>query len=303
MAACPIAGPQAVAGSELAPIGKPFASARVYVVDQYNQLTAVGVPGELWVGGLQVASGYVGLAEETAVKFIPDPFAKTGTVYRTGDKVRFLDDGILQFVGRTDRQIKIRGHRIEPETIERLLNQHKAIADTAVTTHPDSQNNPQIVAYLIPQYEMIPDQQSLMSYLRHHLPAYMIPAAFVAVATFPKTSNGKINYRALPAPNWQNQDMGQYVAPRSPIEQTIAGLIRDLIHVKQVGLYDNFFQLGGHSLLITQLSSRIQTTFEVNLSLRDLFENPTVVDMAIMVEEKLLEKVEALDDGDIDLLL
>jgi amino acid adenylation domain-containing protein len=300
---CVIAGPNAVVRSELAPIGKPVASARVYVVDQYNQLTPVGIPGELLIAGPQVASGYVGLAEETAVKFTPDPFTETGNVYRSGDRVRFLDDGILQFMGRTDRQIKIRGYRIEPETLEQLLNQHEAIADTAVTTQPDSQNQPQIVAYLIPQNDSIPDQQTLITYLRQQLPTYMMPAAFVALDTFPKTSNGKINYRALPAPIWQTSDTTQYEAPRTPIEETLAGLFTDLTSVPKVGLYDNFFQLGGHSLLITQLASRIQTIFEVELSLRALFENPTIVDMAIMVEEKMLEKIEALDEDEIDLLL
>jgi hypothetical protein len=255
------------------------------------------------IAGPQLASGYVGLDEETAVKFIPDPFADTGKAYRTGDKVRFLDDGILQFVGRTDRQIKIRGYRIEPETLEQLLNQHEAIADTAVTTWPDSQNNLQIVAYLIPKHVTVPDQQTLVTFLRQQVPAYMIPAAFVTLDTFPKTSNGKINYRALPAPTLQTPDTAHYEAPRTPIEETLAGLFSNLTSVSRVGLYDNFFQLGGHSLLITQLASRIQSIFEVELSLRALFENPTIVDMAIMVEEKMLEKIEALNEDEIDLLL
>jgi acyl carrier protein len=214
-----------------------------------------------------------------------------------------LDDGLLQFVGRTDRQIKIRGHRIEPETLERLLNQHEAIADTAVTTRPDSQNNPQIVAYVIPQNGSAPDQQALVSYLRQLLPAYMLPAAFVTLDTFPKTSNGKINYRALPAPTFQIQEGTQYEAPRTPVEEAIADLFSQLTNVEKVGLYDNFFQLGGHSLLITQLASRIQSIFEVELSLRTLFEHPTVADMALLVEEKALEMVEGLDDDEIDLLL
>ncbi|MAT97567.1 MAG: non-ribosomal peptide synthetase [Anaerolineaceae bacterium] len=300
---CAVAGPDAVSRAELAPIGKPIPSARVYIVDQYDQLAPVGVPGELLIAGPQLASGYVGLPEETAAKFIPDPFADAGKVYRTGDRVRFLDDGILHFVGRTDRQIKIRGHRIEPETLEQLLNQHEDVADTAVTTQPDSQNNLQIVAYLIPQNGTAPEQQALTNYLRQLLPAYMIPAAFVTLDSFPKTSNGKINYRALPAPTFQTQDGAQYEAPRTPIEETIADLFAQLTSVEKVGLYDNFFQLGGHSLLITQLASRIQSIFEVELSLRTLFEHPTVVDMAILVEEKMLEMVEALDDDEIDLLL
>ncbi|MCA9944474.1 MAG: amino acid adenylation domain-containing protein, partial [Anaerolineales bacterium] len=300
---CVIAGPNAVSRAELAPIGQPVASARVYVVDQYDQLAPVGVPGELLIAGPQLASGYVGLRDETAVKFTPDPFADSGSVYRTGDRVRFLDDGLLQFIGRTDRQIKIRGHRIEPETLEHLLNQHEAVADTAVTARPDSQNNLQIVAYIIPQGSAAPDLQTLNSYLRQQLPAYMIPAAFVMLDSFPKTSNGKISYRALPAPTFQTQAGTQYEAPRTPIEETIADLFRQLTNAEKVGLYDNFFQLGGHSLLITQLASRIQSIFEVELSLRTLFEHPTVVDMALMVEDKMLEMVEALDDDEIDLLL
>lgn len=301
--ACPIAGPQAAARAELAPIGAPVASARVYVVDQYNQLAAIGAPGELLIAGPQVASGYVGRDEETAVKFIPDPFTKNGTAYRTGDQVRFLEEGILQFVGRTDRQLKIRGHRIEPDTIEHLLNQHEEIADTAVTTQLDSQNNPQIIAYFIPQNGRQPDNQTLTSYLRQQLPAYMLPAAFVSVNSFPKTNNGKINYRALPAPVLKSQSEAEYEAPGTPIEETIAELFSELTNVPQVGLYDNFFQLGGHSLLITQLASRIYTIFEVELSLRVLFENPTVIDMAILVEEMMLEKLELLDEDEIDLLL
>ena len=273
------------------------------MVDQYDQLVAIGAPGELLIAGPQVALGYVGREEETAVKFIPDPFAQNGTVYRTGDRVRFLEEGILQFVGRTDRQLKIRGHRIEPATIEYLLNQHEEIADTAVTTQPDSQNNPQIIAYFIPQNGRQPDKQTLTSYLRQHLPAYMLPAAFVSVSSFPKTSNGKINYRALPAPVLKSQSEAAYEAPRTPIEETIADLFGELTNVPQIGLYDNFFQLGGHSLLITQLASRIHTIFEVELSLRALFENPTVIDMAILVEEMMLEKLEMLNEDEIDLLL
>lgn len=301
--ACPLTGPDAVVQADLAPIGSPVASARIYVVDQYDQLAAVSVPGELLLGGPQVALGYVGLEEETAVKFIPDPFAENGAVYRTGDRVRFLEDGILQFVGRMDRQVKIRGHRIEPETIEHLLNQHEAISETAVAIRSDFQNNPQIVAYLIPKNGSIPDHQSLATYLRQQLPAYMLPAAFVTVADFPKTNNGKINYQALPVPTFQTQTTTQYATPDTPIEEAVADLFSDLTNVAQIGRYDNFFQLGGHSLLITQLASRVHTIFEVELSLRALFENPTVIDMSILIEEKMLEMLEALDEDEIDLLL
>lgn len=301
--ACPLTGADAVVRAELAPIGVPVASARVYVVDQYKQLAAIGVPGELLLGGPQVALGYVGLEAETAVKFIPDPFGEDSIVYRTGDRVRFLEEGILQFVGRTDRQVKIRGHRIEPETIEHLLNQHEAVSETAVVIRSDILDNPQIVAYLIPQNGSLPDKQSLTAYLRQQLPAYMLPAAFVTVTDFPKTNNGKINYQALPIPTFQSQTTDQYIAPDTPIEEAVANLFSDLTNVAQIGLYDNFFQLGGHSLLITQLSSRIQTLFEVELSLRALFENPTVIDMAILIEEKMLEMLEALDEDEINLLL
>ncbi len=224
-------------------------------------------------------------------------------MYRTGDRVRFWEDGNLQFVGRTDRQIKVRGHRIEPETIEHLLNRHEAVVEAAVATYPDSQNNLQIVAYIIPQDGTLPDASALASYLRQQLPAYMVPAAFVPIDSFPKTSNGKINYRALPAPTFQSPTGSQYEAPRTPIEGTIADLFSQLTNVQKVGLFDNFFQLGGHSLLITQLASRLQSIFEVELSLRTLFEHATVVDMAMLVEEKMLEMVEALNDDEIDLLL
>ncbi len=300
---CAVAGPTAVPQAELAPIGRPFPTARVYVVDQYNQLAPIGVPGELLIAGPQLAEGYVGLPEDTAVKFIPDPFAKEGRVYRTGDRVRFWEDGNLQFVGRTDRQIKVRGHRIEPETIEHLLNRHEAVVETAIATYPDSQNNLQIVAYIIPQGSTLPDASALASYLRQQLPAYMVPAAFVPIDSFPKTSNGKINYRALPAPTFQSPTGSQYEAPRTPIEETIADLFSQLTNVPKVGLFDNFFHLGGHSLLITQLASRLQSIFEVELSLRTLFEHATVVDMAMLVEEKMMEMVEALNDDEIDLLL
>lgn len=301
--ACAIAGPKATANAHLAPIGKAVASTELYVVDQYNHPTPVGVPGELLIGGPQVALGYVGREEETAVKFITNPFTENGRLYRTGDRVRFLEDGVLQFVGRTDRQVKIRGFRIEPDTIEHVLNQHEAIADTAVSTQTDVQNNPQIVAYLIPKNGTLPDQQALSTYVRQQLPAYMVPAAFMTVETFPKTNNGKIDYRALPMPNFHTQDSTQYVAPRTPIEETVAELFSELTHVERVGLYDNFFQLGGHSLLITQLASRIQTIFEMELSLRALFENATVIDMSMLIEEKMLEMLEELDEDEIDLLL
>ena len=135
------------------------------------------------------------------------------------------------------------------------------------------------------------------------MPAYMVPAAFVTLDSFPKTNNGKINYRALPAPTFQTQDDGRYEAPRNPIEETLVEMFSELTNVTKIGLYDNFFQLGGHSLLITQLASRIHTTFEVELSLRALFENPTVIDMALLIEETMLEKLEALDEEEVELLL
>ncbi len=301
--ACPIAGPLAVAEASLAPIGRPVASARVTVVDQYDQLAPIGAPGELLIGGPQLALGYVGLEAETQARFIADPFAAGERVYRTGDRVRFLEDGILQFVGRTDRQIKLRGHRIEPDAIEHVLNQHPDVADTAVTTRPDAQNNPQIIAYVIPRNGRTPDKQTLTSHLRQQLPVYMIPTAFVTVDAFPKTTHGKIDYRALPAPAFQAEDAAKYAAPRTPIEETLAELFGELTHAPKIGLYDNFFQLGGHSLLITQLASRIHSTFEVELSLRALFDNPTVIDMAILIEERMLEKLEALDEEEVELML
>jgi nonribosomal peptide synthetase DhbF len=245
----------------------------------------------------------LGWTSETQARFIADPFVAGERVYRTGDRVRFLEDGILQFVGRTDRQIKLRGHRIEPDAIEHVLNQHPDVADTAVTARLDAQNNLQIIAYVIPQNGRTPDKQTLTSHLRQQLPAYMIPTAFVTVDAFPKNTHGKIDYRALPAPTFQAEDAAKYAAPRTPIEETLAELFSELTHAPKIGLYDNFFQLGGHSLLITQLASRVHSTFEVELSLRALFENPTVIDMAMLIEERMLEKLEALDEEEVELML
>ena len=271
------------APTEAPPIGRPIANVQVYVLDPMLRPVPVGVPGELYIGGESLARGYRNNPALTGEKFIPNPFSATpgGRLYRTGDLVRRLADGNLQFLGRVDQQVKIRGYRIEPGEIEARLNQHPTVRECLVMAR-DQENGPkQLVAYLILKQPTAPPSKELSDFLRTTLPDFMVPSAFVCLDAWPLTPNAKIDRRALPAPERSQRPLRRaYVAPRDQVEETVARLWSQLLGRPRVGVHDNFFELGGHSLLAAQAVARLKESFQIQMSIRTLFEKPTVADFA-----------------------
>ena len=268
-------------------IGHPIANTQIYILDSHAQLVPVGVSGELHIGGSGLARGYLNRSDLTAEKFIPNPFGdEPGTrLYKTGDLARYLADGSIEFLGRIDQQVKLRGFRIELGEIEAALRQHPAIRDSVVTLRSDISGERRLVAYVIPGREQFPVASDLRKYLQEHLPDFMVPSSYVTLDQFPLTPNGKVDRRALPAPDSTRPDLkAAFVAPRTPTEEVLAGIWAHLLGLENVGIQDNFFDLGGHSLLATQVLSRIRAAFGVDLPLRKLFESPTVSGLAESVE-------------------
>ncbi|HEX2207391.1 MAG TPA: amino acid adenylation domain-containing protein, partial [Longimicrobium sp.] len=263
------------------PIGRPVANTRTYVLDASLRPAPVGVPGELYVGGTQVARGYVNRPALTAERFVPDPFASTpgARLYRTGDRVRWLAGGTLEYLGRTDAQVKVRGFRIEPGEIEAVLRRAEGVADCAVIVREDAPGDRRLVAYVVGDA----DADALRARLRRTLPEYMVPAAFVSLDALPLTPNGKLDRKALPAPEYSAD--GEFAAPRTPTEEVLAGIWAEVLRTDCVGIHDNFFALGGHSLLATRVASRIRAVLGAEVPLRVIFERPTVAGVAEAVEE------------------
>ena len=271
------------------PIGRPIANTRLYVADRHLQPVPVGVPGELFIGGLGVARGYLDRPALTAEKFIPDPFGEVpgGRLYRTGDLVRWRGDGQLEYVGRVDHQIKIRGHRIEPGEVEAALSSHPAIREAVVVARDDRSGELGLVAYLTTDpASSTPSTVELRRFLGNTLPEPMVPSTFVVLETLPLTPNGKVDRDALPAPEGSTLPApgGEFVPPRGPLEEVIAGAWASVLGRDRVGAFDNFFDLGGHSLLATQVMSRVRDACGVEIPLRALFECPTVAGLAGRIE-------------------
>ena len=262
-------------------IGRPIANTQMYVLDRYLNLVPIGVPGELHIGGVGLARGYWNRPQLTAEKFIADPFrpAPSAQLYKTGDLVRHLPDGTLEFLGRIDHQVKIRGFRIELGEIEAVLSTHPAVRECAVVAREDNPGNIQLVAYFVSDDSLLTPYH-LRKYLRKRLPDYMAPAAIVRLQTIPRTANGKLDRRALPVPDFGGHSVNNSAAPRTPTEDVISAIWMDLLKIKQIGIHDNFFELGGHSLLAMQITSRIAQTFKVAVSVRSIFDSPTVADLS-----------------------
>jgi amino acid adenylation domain-containing protein len=263
-------------------IGKPGANMQAYVLDSHGALVPRGVRGELYVGGNGVARGYLRRPDLTAERFVHNPFG-SGPLYKTGDVVRWLPDGTLTYVGRADYQVKIRGVRIEPGEIEVLLSNHPDVRTAAVVAREDTPSDKYLVAYVVGKMAP-PSTDDLRAYLRARLPEYMVPAAFVAMDELPQTPNGKIDRKALPAPDRGRAAVTRaYVPPQTPTEIQLATIWSEVLGIATIGLHDNFFELGGHSLLATQVVSRVRSVFGVELPLRALFEQPTVGGMAVKI--------------------
>jgi amino acid adenylation domain-containing protein len=283
--------------SQPPPVGRPIANTEVYLLDGRLHPVPLGARGELYIGGAGIARGYLNRPELTAERFIPNPFGSEpgARLYRTGDLARYLPDGNIEFVGRTDQQVKLRGFRIELGEIEAALGQHPAVRETVVTLREDRPRDKRLIAYLVMKPtadgETFPTASEWRGYLKEKLPEYMIPSLFVRLEELPRTATGKIDRRALPAPELSGTDAGgTYVEPRTAVEKMLSELWSEVLGVERVGVRDNFFELGGHSLLATQLISRVREDFHVDVELRTLFEFPTVEGLAEIVTRKRVEQ-------------
>jgi amino acid adenylation domain-containing protein len=264
------------------PVGRPIAGTRTYVVDAAFNPAPVGAPGELLAGGEGLAWGYLRRPALTAEKFVPDPFGAPGSrLYRTGDRARWLPDGVLEFLGRLDQQVKVRGFRIETGEIEHILREDPRVGDAVVVARADGPGEKRLVAYVVPRDGAAPTAAALREGLAARLPAYLVPGAFVLMDALPLAASGKVDRRALPAPQ---TDGDAFVPPRTPTEEVLAGIWAELLHVERVGAEDDFFALGGHSLVATQVVSRVRQAFGVEPPLRDLFEAPLLAAFAERVD-------------------
>jgi amino acid adenylation domain-containing protein len=258
------------------PIGRPVANTQMYALDGQMQPVPIGVAGELYIGGVQVGRGYMGRDDLTAERFVPDPFSKTpgARLYRTGDLGRYLEDGTIEYLGRTDFQVKIRGQRIELGEIEATLDQHADVAQSVVTMREDTTGDQRLVAYVVPKGSDV-SQTKLKEHLSAQLPVYMVPSAFVVLEELPLTSSGKVDRKRLPAPDYSDVQSAEYVAPRNENEETMAGIWADVLKLERVGINDNFFELGGHSLIAVTVIERMRRV-GLHADIRDLFAKPTV---------------------------
>jgi amino acid adenylation domain-containing protein len=294
-------------------IGAPIPDLHVYLLDQQKQLVPIGVPGEIYVGGAGVARGYLNRPELTSERFIPNPFVPdtTARLYRSGDLARRLASGDLEYLGRIDDQVKIRGYRIELGEIAEILGQCPSVREAAVIARNQPDGDALLVAYVVPKPGADPATTELRTFLCLKLPDYMIPSAFVRLAALPLTPNGKLDRPALPNPcRGDSEPLRVFVAPRTSIEERLAGIWRDVLEVAQIGIYEDFFDLGGNSLLAMRVVSGIRNALGVETPIRALFENPTVAGLAKIVESlyvdsqsaadwaEVLRQVEALSDAE-----
>jgi amino acid adenylation domain-containing protein len=277
------------------PLGRPIAGGRAYVLDPRLEPAPDGVPGELCLGGAGVARGYLGRPDLTAALFLPDPFAGVAgaRLYRTGDLVRWLPTANLEFLGRIDRQVKVRGFRVELGEIETALAEHPGVREVAVLAREDQPRERRLVAYVAPHAGREVQAGELRAFLKERLPEHMVPVAFVTLAALPLNASGKVDRRALPAPDASRPELAaEYVAPGTPAEEGVAAIWCEVLGLELVGVHDDFYELGGHSLLLPQVMHRLRRDFEVEVPLRSLVEETTVAGLALTVEELLLEQIE-----------
>ena len=282
-------------------IGRPMRGARLYVVDPELRPVPVGVAGELLIGGASLGRGYAGRPDLTAEQFVPSPFAAVPgeRVYRTGDRVRWLRDGNLEFLGRLDDQVKIRGFRVEPGEVAAVLCRHAGVREAVVVPRNGTASGLRLVAYAAVEPRV--SAPELRGFLKKSLPAYMVPADFVLLESLPLTATGKVDRRALPEPS--SVDDADYAPPETPTEELLAEIWAQVLGRERIGIFDNFFDAGGHSLLAPQVFARIEETLHVALPLRILFEAPTVAQLATAVERELLAQIEELSDEEAERLL
>ena len=284
-----IGGKEEVRGErrERIAIGRVSGRTKAYILDDRMEVVARGVKGEMYIGGEGVGRGYLGRAEMTGERFVPDPYSEEegGRMYRTGDEARYLMDGRIEYIGRVDEQVKVRGYRIELGEIEAVLAGAEGVSEAVVSCRESERGDKQLVAYLVVEDEKIVRDRQLRAYLKERLPEYMVPTAFVRIERIPMTPNGKVDRKMLPTPEGTSiQTGGVYVAPRSPQEEMLAAIWSEVLDVEKVSIHDNFFELGGHSLKVTQVLSRVREIFDVEVPMRKLFENQTIGESAGMIE-------------------
>ena len=266
-------------------IGRPVANTQIYVLDSALNPVPVGVIGDLYIGGDGVARGYFKRPELTRERFIDDPFRRGHRLYNTGDLARHRLDGSLDFLGRSDQQIKLHGYRIELGEIERCLNEHPDIDQAAVAVHGSVDTDLRLIAYLVPTTSIAKvNLENMRQYLLRQLPDYMVPGEFVMLDRLPLTPNGKLDRKALPAPDATTATAAAFVAPETPTEQALAGLWQETLRIDRIGANDNFFESGGHSLLAMQLARRIRERFGVELPLQNVLQRPHLKDLAAHID-------------------
>jgi len=268
----------------IAPIGRPIDNTTAYILDKFLSPVPIGVRGTLYVGGLNLARGYFNQPELTAESFIPDPFSNEpgARLYRTGDLARYMPDGTIEYLGRGDSQVKVRGFRVELGEIEAVLREHFNIRDAVVVLN----DNSQLAMYIVARHHPPPALRDVQAYLRAKLPGYMVPPICIVMDDFPRTPNGKILRASLPrAKQLPGNGDGEYVAPQTPTEERLAAIWSRVLKIVRPGRRDTFFEAGGHSLLATQLVSRIREEFQVELPLRAVFEGQTIQLIAAAIDE------------------
>ncbi len=279
-------------------IGSAIDNTRLYVLNGQALPVPIGVVGELYIAGEGVAYGYWQHPDLSAERFLPDPFAQQvgARMYRTGDRVRWLENGQLEYLGRIDQQIKLRGHRIELSEIEAVLRDHAAVQEAVVVLRGESEANKYLLAYVVAQAGQQPTYRELQQHLRKRLPDYMLPTALVYLETLPLTPNGKVDRKALPALDpGQFSLVDKFMAPETQLQEELAAIWTELLHLPQVGIHHNFFELGGNSLLATRLMVRIRSVFLVEVPLRSLFEASTIAELALVIEHLQNELIEQAD--------
>ena len=287
-------------------IGRPIDNMQVYILNEHLQQVPIGTVGELYIGGDGLARGYLNRPELTDERFIRHPFSEdpNARLYKTGDLAHYLSDGQIAFLGRADYQIKIRGYRIEPHEIVAVLNRHPAVQASVVIAREDIPGDKRLVAYIVPVPRASITSGSLRSMLKNQLPTHMIPSTFVLLEVVPITPNGKVDRAALPAPDAANTLTDSTIAvPTNPIEKQLTDIVLAILKLDQVGIDENFFMIGGHSLLGTQLIVQVDTTFGVKLTLRGLFNAPTIRLLAAQVERLILAKIESMSEAEVQQLL
>ena len=293
-------------GTGPVPIGPPVANTSFYVVDRFMNPVPIGIYGELYIGGMGLAHGYLNRPELTAEKFVPNPFSRErgARLYRTGDLVRYCENGNLEFGGRLDHQVKVRGFRIELGEVEAALTRHESVRAAVVVAREDPGGEQRLVAYVVGDRTQLPAASEWRTFLIQRLPEYMIPSLFVNLETLPLLPNGKANRRALPVPDSSRPGLRRaFAAPENPAQARLVELWMTVLSLDRIGIHDDFFELGGDSILATRLVSRIRRTFGIELPLRELFWRPTVFELAAFIEDLLIAQLENLSEEEAAQLL